>query len=337
MPVFNFLAFSNSDLGRAATSISTGTFTVSGKPAVMSVQDNDTRLDDEATNGGQTLDTSQQRLASVFDGIYATNRVVQSVYSYDVLNTTTGEVGKAYLIRIYTGSNPNNPGNQSGEYYNAFNIGVNVGDTIVLTNGNFIGQTAYSNLVICFTENTAIATPRGPRAIQTLRPGDMVMTRDDGAQPLAWIGTRTVAATTDLAPIEIAAGVLGNSAALRVSPNHRMLITAATNDLHFGTTEVFVAAKHLIGNPGVCSKPGGQVTYIHLLFDRHQVVYANNAPSESLFPGASALTAMDRAARAEVLHLFPELANNTARNFTQTARLCLNRRESALLHHAHAL
>jgi hypothetical protein len=336
MPIFNFLAFSNSDLGRPGGSVSSGTFTVSGTPSVMSVVDNDGVFDDEVANSVETRDFSQQTLAAEFDGVFASGLVVQSVYLYTVTNNTTGEVGTAHLIRIYNGTNPLSPGGQSGQYYNSFSIPVKPGDNITMVAKSYGGQTPYDNLVICFTPDTMIATPRGPRPVQSLRAGDMIDTRDNGPQPLAWIGKRRVAAHGHLAPIQIAPGILGNTAQLRVSPNHRMLITAASNDLHFGATEVFVAAKHLLGHSGVSQKPGGMVTYIHLLFDRHEVVFANDSPSESLFPGTAALSSMDSQARAEVLALFPELSHH-APAFGQTARLCLTRQESRILHRLGAI
>lgn len=332
MPVYSFLAFSNSDLGRSGTSLNAGTFTVGGKPAIMNVQDNDPIFDDESTGGGQTQDRSQQRLATPFDGTYPADRIVQSVYSYTVTNNTTGQTGTAHLIRIYTGTSPWSVGSQDGQYYNSFSIPVKLGDNITLSGGNYIGQTPYSNLVICFTPNTLIATPKGPRPVQSLRPDDLVTTRDNGPRPLRWIGKRRVAAQGDFAPVKIAAGVLDNSADLLVSPNHRMLIEAASNDLHFGTTEVFVAAKHLLNHPGVARIAGCKVTYIHLLFDQHEVVFANDCPTESLFPGTTALSALDISARNEVLTLFPDLRQHHPKAFANTARLCLNRQESRLLH-----
>ncbi|MDN5786245.1 Hint domain-containing protein [Pseudorhodobacter sp.] len=332
MAVYSFLAFSNSDLGRPGTSINTGTFTVSGTPAVMNIRDNDPIFDDEANTSGQTLDTSRQTLNSAFDGLYTAGRLAQSVYSYTLTNNTTGQTGTAYLIRIYNGTTYNNNGGQNGEYYNAFSIRVHPGDNITLSAGNYIGQTAYSNLVICFRAGTMIATPKGPRPVEDLRPDDFVTTRDNGAQPLRWIGKRTVAAKDGLAPITIAAGTLDNSHDLSVSPNHRMLISATSNDLHFGTDEVFVAAKYLLGNPGVSQCSGGKVTYVHLLFDQHEVVFANGTPSESFFPGANDLNALDSEARHEVLTLFPELPHQQSGCFKATARLCLTRQESRLLH-----
>lgn len=338
MPVFSFLTFSNTDLGRPGTSISTGTFTVSGKPAVMDVRDNDGMLDDEANNGGQTLDTRQQVLENPFDGTYPSGRVVQSVYKYTVTNNTTGETGTAYLIRIYTGTNPRSPGSQAGEYYNAFDIKVTVGDSITLSNGNYIGQVAYSDLVICFTSGTRILTNRGPRAIDDLREGDLVTTRDNGVQPLRWIGRRTVPATGAAAPVRIARGALDNDADLLVSPNHRMLIEAAAADLWFAEREILVPAKFLTDWPGISHAPGGSVTYVHILFDRHEVVFANGAPSESFLPGPEALKTLCRHTQQEILALFPQLRVTAANDapddgpFAQTARLCLNRRETQVLH-----
>lgn len=54
------------------------------------------------------------------------------------------------------------------------------------------------------------------------------------------------------------------------------------------------------------------MTYYHLLFDQHEIIYANGAPTESFHPGDLSLTGLDRAARQEVLELFPELSTRTA-------------------------
>lgn len=119
--------------------------------------------------------------------------------------------------------------------------------------------------------------------IDDLREGDLIQTRDNHMQPLRWIGRCTVAATGINTPIQIADGVLGIKGELVISPNHRMLIVVASADLLFGDNEVLIAAKHLVGNQGIKRKPGRQVTYLHLVFDEHQIITANAAPSESFF------------------------------------------------------
>lgn len=160
--------------------------------------------------------------------------------------------------------------------------------------------------VPCFTAGTLIETPRGARPVEALRAGDLVVTRDHGAQPLLWVGCSRVRATGALAPVRIGAGVLGNAAALLVSPQHRILIDDWRAELFFGLPEVLVAAKHLVDGCGVVRVPGGMVDYFHLLFARHEVVYSNGIASESYFPG-HALALGDAAARAELLALFPDL------------------------------
>lgn len=331
MPVYSFMAYSNSDLGRAGGSISWGTFTVSGAPATMQVQDDDSVLDDEDGGSGQTVDASQQTLATPFDGSYSAGQVVQSVYRYTVTNNTTGETGNAFLIRIYTGTDPSARGSQDGDYYNSFDIPVSPGDSITLSSGNYIGQVGYSDLVVCFTKGTRILTDKGPRLIEELRVGERIATRDNGYQPLRWIGSKTVEAKGDIAPIEICKGVLGNTADLLVSPNHRMLIEAASADLLFAEHEVLVSAKFLCDAQGIRRKVGGLVTYVHLLFERHEIVFANDAPSESFFPGKHALDALEDEACNEVLALFPELNSGHSQSFQTTARLALRKNEARLL------
>lgn len=330
LPIYSFNTFSNTQLGRASLSFSTGTYTVSGDPQVMQVLDDDAVFDDETNASGETLDTSQQTLAAAF-GPAAAGQVVRSVYMRTITNNTTGQTGTAYLIRIYSGTSPTAPGDQVGEYYNSFSIEVSAGDSITLSAGGFVGQTPYSNLFVCFTAGTWIMTNRGEVLIDDLREGDGIVTRDNGVQPLRWIGRRVVPAQGAQAPVHIAQDVLGNHRPLSVSPNHRMLIEAASADLYFAEREVFVAAKHLVGSAGIVQQVGGLVSYQHMLFDRHEVVFANGAPSESFFPGKSALNSLDAAVQAEVYGLFPELRTAKSRAFDKTARLCLTQAEVNVL------
>ncbi len=176
--------------------------------------------------------------------------------------------------------------------------------------GKFGGGLGFHNdsfLVICVARGTLIETAEGPRFVETLQEGDLVMTLDDGLQPIRWIGSRKVPADGAHAPIRFKAGVLGNYRDLYVSPNHRMLIKGARAELLFGATEVLVAAKHLIDDRKVTRVPRAEIEYFHFLFDCHQIVYAEGCPTESLYPGATALAAVDDEARAEIIALFPEL------------------------------
>lgn len=183
----------------------------------------------------------------------------------------------------------------------------------------------------CFTPGAMIATPQGERAIETLQVGDRVMTRDHGLQPIRWIGQRTVAAQDKFAPILIRPGVVtGLEKPLLVSPQHRMLFTGYRAELLFGESEVLLAAKHLIDGHDVTREEGGDVTYIHMLFDTHEVVYANGAATESFHPGEEGVAAVDDAARAELFALFPALRGDLTQ-YGQTARRCLRKHEAQMV------
>ncbi len=173
-------------------------------------------------------------------------------------------------------------------------------------------------VVPCFCAGTLIDTPTGPRAIETLSTGDKVVTLDHGPQVIRWIGSRTLDASElarkpRLRPIRIAAGSLGSGLPRRdllVSPQHRMLIRSNIAIRMFDSEEVLVPAHKLVGIPGITVEEDAQnVVYHHMLFDRHEIVLAEGAPSESLFTGQQALKAIHPEALAEIVALFPELAS----------------------------
>lgn len=200
-------------------------------------------------------------------------------------------------------------------------------------NGNGVTDTAIVNLtqIPCFVAGTLIGTPGGPRRVEGLTPGDLVLTVDDGAQPLRWIGRRTVPATGNFAPIRIAAGAFGDHGTLLVSPQHRVLLRDAMAELLFGEDEVLVAAKDLLNHDGVCRVEGGQVEYVHLLFDRHQVIWAEGLPTESFLPGPQMSHSFDGAVLQELVTLFPELDPMTGHGYGPAARRMLRGYEAQLL------
>jgi hypothetical protein len=139
--------------------------------------------------------------------------------------------------------------------------------TYTISNGTdtdvgFVNATS----VPCFVAGTLIATPEGDRRAEDLLPGDLVMTKDEGAQPLRWVGSRVVQAADDFAPIHIRANTLGQHRDLLVSPLHRVLIKDILAELLFGEAEVLVAARDLVNDRSIRRRAGGEVTYVHLLF-----------------------------------------------------------------------
>lgn len=158
----------------------------------------------------------------------------------------------------------------------------------------------------CFTPGTLIATPNGDRPVEEIEVGDLVLTLDAGPQPVVWAGQRTLQGTGALAPILIAEGTFGNRRPLLVSPQHRILIAGWRTELHLGTPEVLVAALHLVDDRSVRRMPCDSVTYVHVMLPAHHIIFAEGAPTESLDPSGD-LARTDRAIRAEVLEVFPEL------------------------------
>lgn len=172
--------------------------------------------------------------------------------------------------------------------------------------------------VVCFAAGTLIATERGEVAIEELRSGDLVFTRDNGLQPIRWIGSRKLRVgalqnNPKLQPIRIKAGALGTGVPamdLLVSPQHRVLVRSTIAQKMFGTAEVLVAAKQLVLLDGIdIAEDVQEVEYFHMLFDGHEVVISNGAETESLYTGPEALKSVGKAALEEIFALFPDLAD----------------------------
>ncbi|WP_380057544.1 Hint domain-containing protein [Falsihalocynthiibacter sp. SS001] len=171
----------------------------------------------------------------------------------------------------------------------------------------------------CFASGTLIETPNGPRLVEELEAGDMVLTASGKPQTVRWIGTRTIhfgkaEEPKHLRPILILAGALGNGLPtqdLCVSPQHRIVLSSKWNDLHFGSRDVLVAAKHLVNGDSI--KIDGnctQVEYVHILLDQHEILISNGLPSESFHPGPVTLPSLDMAQQTELFELFPQLRSN---------------------------
>ena len=155
--------------------------------------------------------------------------------------------------------------------------------------------------------------------------GDLVVTRDYGLQPIRWIQQRTVPAMDRFAPIRIKPGVItGQERDLLVSPQHWMMFQGYRAELLFGESEVLVAAKHLVDGKLVTQDAGSDVTYIHMMFKEHEVVYAEGAATESFHPGKVGLSAVSYPAREKLFALFPEMRSNIG-GYGQTARRYLKR------------
>jgi hypothetical protein len=181
----------------------------------------------------------------------------------------------------------------------------------------------------CFTVGTLIATVDGPRLIETLKPGDLILTADHGVQQLRWIGGTTLRKPGEHSPIRFKVGVLGNNRVLTVSPQHRMLVVGWKAQLFYGQDAVLVAAKHLVNGTSITQLDVDSVQYLHLLFDRHELLLAEGVWTESYFP-ETALADPDPALVDEMRLCIPQLLSLEAEGW-RLARPQVRRFEASLL------
>lgn len=214
------------------------------------------------------------RIVETDGNVVITNVTVIQMQNGDVFVTDQGNAGALDNLDIQT--------LELTEIVSTFHVG-------------FIADQSVDNSTVCFAAGTRISTPCGERRVETLKIGDYVTTCDGGAQRLEWVKTRTHRRTgARTAPIEIAPGALGHGIPARrlvVSPQHRILLRSRVAKRMTGGAEVFVAAKHLVGQPGITRRAiGPGVEYWHLALPKHHILIADGALAESYYPGPWAVS-----------------------------------------------
>lgn len=313
MPEFSFYGWTAADLGITSIYddlIGGGPVTVAGTPDTVTVSDGagDSIFDDEPTQPTPDPGGDQAAFGDVvLDGVVeiANGAGIWNIGELTVTNATTGEVG---TLVVFGDSVDNLIGMSSS-------IQLNVGDVLTFSNFVLDSAEAYDGLV-CFANGTTIETMSGAVPVERLQVGKKVKTMNNGFQEIRWIGQRQLSRwdiekNEKLRPVLITAGALGKnvpSQDLRVSRQHRMLIRSKVADRMVGKPEVLVAAIHLTGSPGIdVDRTCSEVVYYHLLFDEHEVIFANGAAAESLFTGLQALKSLSTAALVELTTIFPEV------------------------------
>ncbi|WP_317055938.1 Hint domain-containing protein [Roseovarius rhodophyticola] len=180
-----------------------------------------------------------------------------------------------------------------------------------------------SSFVPCFVNGTKLVTQNGDKCVDDLVPGDTLLryAPSDSTPQFATIlrvfcrklTASEITANPKLRPVRIMAHALGGGLPKRdllVSRQHRMLVRSKIVQRMFGVDEVLVPAIKLTALPGIfVDEEIDHVSYYHLLFDQHEVIYAEDAPTESLYTGPETLKSISSEAREEILTIFPELAN----------------------------
>lgn len=150
----------------------------------------------------------------------------------------------------------------------------------------------------CFTAGTLIRVPGGQTRVEDLLPGDLVETRDHGPVGLLWRATSDVPGLGRGAPVTLAPHVIGGTAPLVVSPQHRVLVQHPVFELYFDAAEVLISAKHLVDGVSVTVQARSEVSYHHLLCEQHEILFANGAQTESLLLGDEVQGVMSHETRA---------------------------------------
>lgn len=192
----------------------------------------------------------------------------------------------------------------------------------------------------CFTTGTLILTATGETPVEVLRPGDLLQTADHGLRPIRWIGRVTVSAqriraAPNLSPILISASAIAPglpARPLRLSPQHRVLLRSSVALRMFDSPEVLCPIKCALPRDGIATPAqAGEVTYLHLLLDAHEVIFAEGLPCESLYLGPQITAAMPDETRAEISALFPLLAGQLHRHSAPARPLIRGRRAERLI------
>lgn len=137
------------------------------------------------------------------------------------------------------------------------------------------------DLIVCFMAGTLIATPDGPRAVETLQAGDLVCTADGRSVPVIWIGRQTVhklfTPSERFCPIRIRAGALAPGL-----PQRDLLVTG---DHAIMLDGLAINAAALVNGRSILREPKDALpetlTYWHIETENHEVVLAEGAPAET--------------------------------------------------------
>lgn len=146
-----------------------------------------------------------------------------------------------------------------------------------------------------------------PHPVELLAPGMEILTRDHGPQVLRWTGAVRLRAEGSFAPVVVQAGVMGNPRPLAVSPHHRLFLYRRDARALAGAAELLVQARHLVDDKTIHRREGGLIAYHGLVFDSHEVIYAEGVPCESLLVCPETLTRLPEDLAAPLRAAFPGL------------------------------
>ena len=170
--------------------------------------------------------------------------------------------------------------------------------------------------VPCIVRGTLVTTDRGDVPVEDLKSGCKVLTKDNGFQELIFslsqvIDKNTLEQNEKLYPVRIMAGALGSGLPKRdllVSRQHRIAVRSRICKRMFGSETALVAAIRLSYLPGIfIDDTVDVVEYFHLIFRKHEVIFAEGAPTESFLINFKNMNKLNRLQREEMAAIFPEV------------------------------
>lgn len=129
---------------------------------------------------------------------------------------------------------------------------------------------------------TRIATHDGWRPVETIAPGDLVLTFDEGLIPVRDVtfarggaGAGASGKARARAPLHVPPRALDNRQAMTLLPGQKVLLEDDLAEAMFGDPFVLIAAGALAGYRGISPLDDrGSGAVVSLVFDRPQVVHA---------------------------------------------------------------
>ena len=171
-------------------------------------------------------------------------------------------------------------------------------------------ETLTDLMCLSFARGTMIALATGRQVpIESLAAGDVVLTRDHGPQPVRLVARATFRAVGGFAPVVISAGTMGNSGDLIVSQHHRMFLYQRRRQPGGPGAELLIQARHLVDDERVFLRETGFTDWFGLIFDRHEIIYAEGIPAESLLVNDATVNRLPPELASEVRGRFPGLAH----------------------------
>jgi len=275
------------------------------------------------TGYNATYNTSHTATLSDNDSSYDGSGDIDETVSIDGA-AATATSGPPYAIKVSFTDTEGAPHVETFYFFNTdgswyFVPGADSSFTEGATLGTYQSHTVgwdYAT-VTCFANGTVIETALGPTLVENLVAGDRIKVLDGTYRRLQlnlchMVPTVDLLLKPKLRPIKFRANSLGKGYPdkdLLVSRQHRMLVTSPISKRMFGHSQALVSAIKFVGWPGCfIDNSLSKISYHHLVFDQHEIVFANGTPSESFYPGPEAMKAMTHQAREEFLDLFPEFS-----------------------------